>query len=60
MQAIDLRTTLTKERNRVSPRMLSKAFQELAFFAGLLAHTYLIVKIQSKSITIVIPAKIII
>ena len=49
-----MRTTLTKERNRVRLRILSKAAHELAFLAGLPAHTDLIVRIQRISIVIVI------
>ena len=52
-QAMTLSTTLTKERKRVRLRILSKAAHELAFLAGLVDHTDLIVKIQRTSITIV-------
>jgi len=56
-QVITLRTTLTKERKRVRLRILSKAAHELAFLAGLVAHTDLMVKIQSTSIMIVMMFK---
>ena len=57
IQAITLRTTLTKERRRVRLRILSKAAHELAFLAGLPDHTEFIVMIQRTSIMIVITFK---
>ena len=53
MTAMHLRTTLTKERKSVTERMLSNAFQALAFFIGLPDQMSRITKIQRMSITIV-------
>ena len=52
--AMALRTTLTKERRRVTERMFSKAFHEFAFLRGLPDQTSRMMKIHRMSITMVI------
>ena len=51
--AMALRTTFTKERKIVKPRILSNAAQEEAFFVGLVDQMLLMVMIHRMSITIV-------
>ena len=58
--ATTLIITFTKERKMVSPRILSKAAHEVAFFVGLVDHTLLIVRIHKMSITMVITFSMII
>ena len=52
--AIHFSTMFTNERNMTMERMLSNAFQALAFFMGFPSHTDLITNTHRTSIAIVI------
>ena len=52
--AIHFSTMFTNERNMTMERMLSNAFQALAFFMGLPSQTDLIIKTHRTSMAMVI------
>ena len=52
--AIHFKTMFTNERNMTMERMLSNAFQALAFFIGFPSHTDLMMSTHRTSMAIVI------